>query len=93
MAIHTTYTEARANFAKLMDTVIDDADVVIIERRGHERVAMISADELERMQETLYILRSPTNARRINEGIEEGKQGRIKAQTVEEIRTEFGLVE
>ena len=72
-----------------MDKVLDDAEIVIIERRGHERVAMISADELERIQETLYILHSPENARRINEGIAEGKQGRIKAQTALEIRSEF----
>jgi antitoxin YefM len=91
--IHSSYTEARANFAKLMDKVIDDADIVIIERRGHERVAMISAEQLERMQETLYVLNSPENARRIREGIEEGKQGRIKAQTAQEIRSEFGLSE
>ncbi len=91
--IYSSYTEARANFAKLMDKVVDDADVVVIERRGQPRVAMISADELERMQETLYILRSPENVRRINEGIEEGKRGKIKAQSVQEIRSEFGLPE
>jgi antitoxin YefM len=93
MAIQTTYTEARANFSKLMDTVENDADVVIVKRRGHQRIAWISADELERMQETLYILRSPENIRRINQGIEEGKQGRIKAQTAQEICNEFGLAE
>ncbi len=72
-----------------MDKVLDDAVVVIIKRNEHERVAMISADELERMQETLYILHSSENVRRINEGIAEGKQGRIKAQTALEIRSEF----
>lgn len=65
MAIETSYTEARANFAKLCDRVTQDRETVIIKRRGAEDVALIAADELSSLEETAYLLRSPENARRL----------------------------
>ena len=46
MAIQTTYTKARANFAKLCNEVAENREIVIINRRGNEDVALVSADEL-----------------------------------------------
>src|SRR5687767_9342180 len=46
MAIQTTYTEARANLARLCDRVTDDRETVIIKRRGAADVALVAADEL-----------------------------------------------
>jgi antitoxin YefM len=91
MPIHISYTEARANFAELMDRVVDDAEVAVITRHGQPTVAMIDAVLLERMQTSLHILSSPENVKRINEGIAEGKLGKNKAQSLEDIRAEFGL--
>ena len=62
MAIDTTYTEARANLAKLLDRVTNDQEVVFIRRRGREKVALVAADELESLMETAHLLRSPRNA-------------------------------
>lgn len=39
MAIQTTYTNARASLASLIDEVINNREVVIIQRRGSEDVA------------------------------------------------------
>jgi len=47
MAIQTTYTQARGNLASLWDEVTLNREIVIIERRGAEPVALISADELK----------------------------------------------
>ena len=46
MAIQTTYTHARESLASLLDEVTKNREVVIIQRRGSEDVAMITADEL-----------------------------------------------
>ncbi|MEI7848038.1 MAG: type II toxin-antitoxin system Phd/YefM family antitoxin, partial [Chloroflexota bacterium] len=46
MTIHTTYTQARDGLAKLLDLVNHDREVVVIQRRGEEDVAMIAASEL-----------------------------------------------
>lgn len=65
MTIQTTYTQARANLANLLDQVTHDRDVVIIQRRGEEDVALIAGSELEALLETAYLLRSPKNAERL----------------------------
>jgi antitoxin YefM len=44
MAIQTTYTHARAKLASLLDEVTQNREIVIIQRRGSEDVAMITAD-------------------------------------------------
>lgn len=65
MTIQTTYSQARAGLAKLLDRVAADREVVIIERRKGEAVALIAAAELESLLETAHLLRSPANARRL----------------------------
>ena len=59
MAIQTTYTHARAKLASLLDEVTKNREIVIIQRRGSEDVAMITADELAGVLETAHLLRSP----------------------------------
>ena len=65
MTVQTTYTQARLRLAKLCDQVTADRDVVIIQRRGAEDVALISATELSSLLETAHLLRSPKNASRL----------------------------
>ena len=52
MTVYTSYTQARENLAALLDRVTKDREIVIIERRGHEEVALIAADELSSLLET-----------------------------------------
>ncbi len=63
--VTTSYTEARARFADILDQVTENREPVIITRRGHAPVALIAADELEALIETVYLLRSRTNAERL----------------------------
>ena len=91
MAVHTTYTQARANLAKLCDRVTGDQELVIIERRGREPVAMIAASELEGLLETAHLLRSPKNAQRLLAALQRAREGTVPPQSLEELRTELGL--
>ena len=65
MALQTTYTQARTQLATLLDEVVNNREIVIIQRRGSEDVAMIAADELSSLLETAHLLRSPKNAERL----------------------------
>ena len=91
MAIHTTYTDARARLASLMDEVTENREVLIIRRRGSADVAMIAADELAGILETAHLLRSPANARRLLAALDRARKGAGKAQTIDELRREVGL--
>lgn len=91
MAIETSYTDARANLARLLERVTQDREVVVINRRGHEDVAMIAASELSSLVETAYLLRSPKNAQRLLEALHRSVANDVRPSTVDEIRREFGL--
>jgi antitoxin YefM len=65
LTIETTCTRVRAGLAKFLDKVTSDREIVIIQRRGREDVAMISAAELASLMESAYLLRSPKNAGRL----------------------------
>lgn len=62
-------SHVRQNFFKVLDEVTQDRNVVLIERRDAPDVAIISADELTSMVESLYLLRSPQNAQRLFDGL------------------------
>ena len=93
MPIQTTYTQARANLASLWDEVTFNREVIIIERRGAEAVALISADELEGLMETAYLLRSPKNAERLLSALARAQQKEGALQTIDELKREVGLDE
>jgi antitoxin YefM len=89
--IETTYTNARANLAKLLDEVTENREIVIINRRGAEDVALISASELAGLTETAHLLRSPRNAKRLLEAMQRAQAGEGEPQTVDELRRDLGI--
>jgi antitoxin YefM len=91
MTILTTYTQARAGLAKLLDQVTHDREVVMIQRRGEEEVAMIAASELASLTETAYLLRSPANAERLLASLGRALKNDVKPSTIEDLRRETGI--
>ncbi len=91
MAIQTTYTHARARLASLLDEVTKNREVVIIQRRGSEDVAMITADELVGILETAHLLRSPSNAKRLLTALDKVRNLSGAPQTIDELRNEVGF--
>lgn len=64
-----SYSDARDNLKKVMDKAVSDRAPILITRQRGENVVMISADEWAGMEETLHLMASPANARRLLEGI------------------------
>ncbi len=91
MMIRTSYTQARANLAKLLDRVILDRETVIIERRGAKEVALISAEELAGLEETACLLRSPKNAERLLAALTRALGRTVEPSRLEDLRRELGL--
>jgi antitoxin YefM len=91
MAIQTSYTNARANLAKLLDEVTLNQEVVLISRRKSDDVAMISASELRSILETHHLLRSPKNAERLIKALKRAKGEDLPPTPVNQLREEVGL--
>lgn len=87
----TSPTEARNQFFKLLEQVIENRQVHIIKRRQGENVALIAESDLRSLIETVYLLRSPANARRLLSALEESESGEIPPQTVAELQQELGI--
>ena len=60
-----TYSAARANLASTMDRVCDNHETLIITRNGEQSVVMLSLEDFKALEETAYLLRNPTNAKRL----------------------------
>ena len=91
MTIQTSYTHARAQLATLLDEVTKNREVVIIQRRGSEDVAMITASELAGILETAHLLRSPNNVKRLLTALDRVRKESGSPQTIEELRKEVGF--
>jgi antitoxin YefM len=65
-----SYTFARENLKSVIDRVIADHNPVIIVRQRGEAAVLVSQEDWSSMQETLYLLSSPNNARRLMDGID-----------------------
>jgi antitoxin YefM len=70
-----TYTDARASLKDVMDRVIHDRSEVVVTRKNREAVVMISLEEYNAIQETLHLLQSPENARRLRRSIDQLTSG------------------
>jgi len=73
-----TYTEARKNLVKTMEKVCDDHAPVIITRQKADPVVLLSLEDYHSLEETAYLLRSPKNATRLVQSIEEIEAGKAK---------------
>jgi antitoxin YefM len=91
MVTETTYSNARQSFRALWDEVISTREPIVITRRGAENVALISADELSSIMETVHLLRSPENARRLLTALNRAYEGGVPPSSLEELKRELGV--
>ena len=57
-----TVSETRANFARVLDQVVEDREELVITRKAGD-VVVVSRVEYESLLETLHLISSPANAR------------------------------
>lgn len=83
-------SEARSRLFPLIQQVNDDHVPVRISSRTGDAVLM-SAEDFDSWQETVYLLRSPANARRLTEAVARDKSGQTAVtKTIEELRALAG---
>ena len=98
----TNYTNLRQNLASILDESISDVfdqlrnrSVIIVTRQGKEDVAILAADELSNMLETLHLFRSPANAQKLLAAMERAdaiaNKAEVKSETLAELCQELDL--
>jgi antitoxin YefM len=73
-----SYTDARNSLKSVMDKVIEDQAPTLIHRREGGNAVILSEAAYSSMQETLYLLSSPANARRLMKSVAQAKAGKAQ---------------
>ena len=74
---HVRLTEFRQKIATHYDAVIESRAPLYVTRQGAESVVVLAEQEFESMQETLHLLSTPANARRLRESLEQLRIGEL----------------
>ncbi|MEU9401290.1 type II toxin-antitoxin system prevent-host-death family antitoxin [Streptomyces sp. SID4985] len=83
-------SEARRDLFPLIKRVNEDHTPVRISSKGGDAVLM-SAEDYESWQETVYLLRSPANARRLMEAVARDREsGPVVTKSLDELRALAG---
>jgi antitoxin YefM len=83
-----TYSQVRANLADVLNRVSENHEIVTITRRNGDDVALIAADDLSSLLESVYLFRSPANAKRLFSAMEWAKSAQ-PTQSLAELAAEM----
>ncbi len=70
------YSLPETDLLKTMDQVCEDHKPIIITREAKPSVVLISLEDYQSLEETLYLLSSPKNAKRLLESISQLEAGK-----------------
>jgi len=80
----TSYSELRKNLAAAIDSVNADHEPIIITRdRGKPKAVLMSLEDFASYEETRYLLRSPKNADRLLEAVDDLENGKGSEKQLE----------
>ena len=81
----TSFSELRKNLATSLDKVHDDHQPLVITRdSGKPSSVLMSLEDFESYEATMYLLRSPANAARLNKSIAQLNKTGGKARKLKE---------
>ena len=72
-----TLKEAQANLNELCNAAVSNRNAIVIKRPKGPDVALIAADELSSLNETLYLLSSPRNRARLLAALKRARMDRF----------------
>ena len=80
-----TINQAKQDINRLIERVISDAEPTIICNDHGQKAVILSLDEFNSWQETLYLLSNPANAEHLRRSIQEDQSGKITERELIEL--------
>ena len=72
-----TITDAKSNLEKIIRQVNSDAEPLVICADDGQKAVLLSENEFNSWQETIYLLSSPANAAHLKKSIAQAKSGKV----------------
>ncbi len=72
------FSQTRQNLASTFDKVVVDSTPIVVTRQNKESVVIISMRDFKAMEETIYLMQSEVNAKRLNDAIKQLEAGKGK---------------
>ena len=72
-----TLKKAKEDLVDLIDRVVADSDATIICGDDDKKAVLMSLDEFNSWQETLYLLSNPANAEHLRKSVAEAQSGKV----------------
>ncbi len=76
------FTEFRKELKASLDKVSNNEDVIVVSRGKNKNVVVISLTEYNSLKETMYLLSSDKNRKRLQESIDEMKKGKFSSHAL-----------
>ena len=76
------YTDFRKDLKSVLDKVSNDEQIIIVSRSKNKNVVVISLKEYNSLKETMYLLSSEKNRKRLQESMSEMKKGKFYSHSL-----------
>ena len=73
-----SFSDTRNRLKQVIDQAVDDADVTVITRRDAPDAVVMSLESFTSWQETVYLLKTPSNAARLAKSIGQLRAARAR---------------
>jgi antitoxin YefM len=81
----TSFSDFRSKLKQKLDNISDNHDLLVVTRKDNKDVVVMSLADYNSIQETLYLLSSRTNAKRLYESMEQLKGKKVIRKKVKEL--------
>jgi len=76
------FSEARNKLKSVLDQVVNDLDYTVITRRDADDAVVMSLEQFNGLMETVYLLKSPANAKHWKKSIKQYQSGKVAAHEI-----------
>jgi antitoxin YefM len=73
-----SYESLKQNLGSVFEAIENNKEAWLVTRKQHSDVMMIARDDYESLIETLHLLSSASNSNRLNEALEQDRNGEYK---------------
>lgn len=83
--IAVNYSTVRSNFKTYLDQVNDKSEPIIVTRKNKKDAVLMSLEEYNRMMDEQKRLRNEAYLKKLDESIQQIKEGKVVVKTLEEL--------